>query len=527
MNVSVSDDMMQMSEEFYQSIDNITDDITASMQAAAKELSPLTPDDPKAQAILRNLFNEYPNSAGIAWVSADNTVISVPIYSMGSVLTSSEFQNITEQSFAGQDVILTDPVMSNVYGMVVCFVVPVYTADGSYNGYLCFAHMPIILLNETPDTPYYKDTLYELWIVNSNGTIIYHPDTSTIGKNYYTSHYYQEHSKISDIRPFIENSEGTLKYLSYSLRSSDVVEKVGIWNTLSFGGQDLRLVLVDYPYKATDVTFPENVNIKEVTDVTQALFIYAKKYGKEATLVAMSDPSGPFSNTETEIFAISTDGVVLSMPTERGLMGGNQINYQDAYGIRQVATMINRVNQGGGYVHYYSKLPYAGNETIFGLAYVIPVDETWFVGSQKSLLNHTVSFDPEVRSKLVRAVQPVQEYVSVYGKEQTLATLNDPSGDLIYPDVRFAAVSYEGELLADIFNSDLIGIDMFSVVDPHGTSTFRDFVLIAKQGGGFEYVESRNAEDGLFTISLMYVEPVDDEWFIAGSIKLDSHPIPS
>ncbi|MDU9375595.1 hypothetical protein McpSp1_01720 [Methanocorpusculaceae archaeon Sp1] len=527
-NVSVSEDMIQQSEDFYQSIDAVTGNIAAVMHDTAKELSSFTPDDPEAQEILRNLFNKYPNSAGIAWVSADKNVVSVPIHSLTGVLSSSELQNITEQSFAEHDVILTDPVMSNVYGMVVCFVVPVYAADGSYNGYLCFAHMPITLLNETPNTPYYKDTQYELWIANSEGTVFCHPDTSTIGYNYYTNSFYRGPANaFSGIRPIIENSEGTTKYEFYELNNVDVVEKTSIWKTLSFGGQDLRLVLVDFPYEVTEVTLPETIDLEEITDVSRALYLYAKKYGKEATLAAMNDPSGPFSNTGTEIFAVSTDGVILSMPSQSKIVGLNRINYQDAYGIRLVATLINRASQGGGYVHYYSELPYSTDQAIFGLACVIPVDETWIIGSRHSVLTYTVPINAEVRSKLIRAVQPVQEYVDAHGKEQTLSVLNDSFGEFNNSEIRFTAFSYDGKLLADADHPESIGIDMFSRVGPHGTSITRDLVLIAKQGGGFEYVESRDADPNFATISLMYVEPVDDEWFIAGAIELDSHRIVS
>ncbi|MDV0443779.1 hypothetical protein McpCs1_11600 [Methanocorpusculaceae archaeon Cs1] len=519
-----------MSEEFYQSIDAITDDIATAMHDTAKELSTLTPGDKETEIILRDLFNDYLDPAGIAWVSADNTVVSVPIYSMASVLNSPELRNITEESFAGRDVILIDPVMSNAYGMVVCFVVPVYAADGSYNGYLCFAHLPITLLNETPDTPYYKNTKYELWISNSEGTIFCHPDISTIGYNYYTNAFYRGPGKaFTGIRPIIETGEGTTGYQYYDISNSDIVEKVCIWKTLSFGGQDLRLVLVDSPYEATEVSFPDAIDPTVVTDITQTLFLYAKKYGKGATLAAMNDPSGPFSNTDIEIFAISTDGIILAMPSKDKIVGLDRINFQDAYGIRQIATMINRASQGGGYLHYYLNLPYSENQTIFGLAYVLPVDETWFVGSRESVLDPPHSFNRvEVRSKLIRAIQPVQEYVAVHGKEETLAALTDPSSGLHTPDVRLVAISYDGKYLSSDFSYPYsIGDDLFSLTDPHGTSVIRDLVLIAKQGGGFGYVEARDANSDVndFLISLAYVEPVDDEWLIAGTIALDMHSI--
>ena len=180
-DVQVSDDMMRMSEDFSQNIGNITGRISLSMHSCAKELATLTPDDPRTVQVLREMHYGYPKSAGVAWVSADTNVVTYPVFSLSLVLTAPELRTITEQSFASADILLIGPVQSNIYGMVICFVVPVYAEDGSYNGYLCFAQSPITLLNETPGTPYYKDTNYELWIANSSGVILFHPDAGLIG----------------------------------------------------------------------------------------------------------------------------------------------------------------------------------------------------------------------------------------------------------------------------------------------------------------------------------------------------------
>jgi len=521
-NVTVSDDLVVMSEDLYHSVNVSLTAFGFEMQSAAKNLSSLTPQDNSAKNILHELYKLFPESTGVAWVDANGTTVTYPMFNHPILLASPELKSITEESFAENDILLIGPVYSNTYGMVLCLIVPVYSRDGTYNGYLCVTQTPNVLINETPRTPFYKNTTYELWVGNNNGDVLYHPDSSYIGTNYYTNPRYQQQVELHyGLGRVFAESEGTAVYQFYPLGGSDRVNKTVIWKTLSFGGQDLRLVLADYPRNPVDITFPPNPNVDKMISDVQQMAAYAKRNGQIATLSAMSNPNGLFTDENYEIFAYTMDGTVLSMPSREYLVGENRINHKGVWGLMIIQNMINRCLQGGGYVHYYDAVPYS-DQAVFGVAYVLPIDANWFVGAQMPILNHTVTYDIRDRYTLVHTVQAVQDYIATYGKEATLAMLMDPSDELTAGEDHIFAMDYNGILLADETNPQMVGKDIFYLTDPHGTSVIREIVMVAKQGGGYVLTETADSTTGVYTMILMYVQPVDDEWCVVSSAPLDS-----
>lgn len=527
-NITVSDDLVAMSEDAYRSTNASLSAFSLEIQPAANNLSTLTPKDANAKTILLDLYELHPEAAGVAWVDASGTTITYPMFSLPRILESSVLKNITEDSFAENEILLVGPVYSNAYGMVLCLLVPVYTADGIYNGYLCVAQSPNVLINGTPGTPFYKNTTYELWIGNSEGDILYHPDATYIATNYYTSPVYQRQDKLlSGLGRVFAEPEGTASYMFYPLNGDNLLEKTIIWKTLSFGGQDLRLVLSDYPSDPIEVIYPENPNLDKMVSDVQQMFLYAKRHGQAETLAAMNNPNGRFADENYEIFAYSMDGTVLSMPDMAYLVGQNVINYKGAWGLNIVQNMINRALQGGGYLHYYDMLLYSDNQAIFNIAYLLPVDDTWFIGARMPLLNHTVTYDVQKRLDLINSVQTVQRYIAEYGKDQTLVMITAPSNELTPPAGKghVFAVDYNGILLADEINTDLIGKDIFYITDSRGSSFVREIVMVAKGGGGYVLTETKDDATGLMFMTLMYVEPVDDEWCVVSVLFLNSFDV--
>lgn len=80
-----------------------------------------------------------------------------------------------------------------------------------------------------------------------------------------------------------------------------------------------------------------------------------------------------------------------------------------------------------------------------------------------------------------------------------------------------------GTLLADTQYQDKIGEDIFYLTDRHGVSTIREGVMMAKQGGGYLYLEKSNPDGN--TISLVYVEPMDGSWCVLSMIRLETYNV--
>ncbi len=522
-------EMQELSLEFASDVQSQTAHIASDLKNLSQNLSGLTPDDPYTSELIRNYYDLYPDAAGVAWVDVNGSVCRVPMFSISAILESPEIAAINESSFAEQECLLIGPLLSRTYGMVLCFVVPVYTEDGTYNGFVCMPHPTVLLLNATPGTPYFKDTIYGLWVINADGTYLYHPDAGLIGQNIYTDPLFMtEPSVLTGVRAVVASPAGAMKYTGYELSFTTVVEKTGVWTTVPFGGQELRLVLDNYSYVPPKETLPEKtVTSDRLRSIAESMLVYASAHGKEKTLAAINNPSGPFAVSGYAVFAFGMNGTMLAAPSEPYGVGMDRTNYRDAYGIRSVNLMINRCLQGGGYINYYQTDPYLDQQALLKLAYVLPVNEDWFIGVGGQVLDHPVSYDIQYRMKLVRTVQAAEAYVTAFGKEAALSKMMDPTDPLVIPkDTHLFALDYNGTLLADETDLAAVGNDVFFYTNSYGDSPIRETSLIARAGGGYFYIESDDPVTGQYVLSLCYVEPVDETWCIACVMLLNSYDAP-
>lgn len=520
-------EMQESSQEFASDVQAHTSNIESVLKNLSGDLTGLTPDDPRAGDLIRTYYDQYPDAAGIVWVDANGSVCREPVYSMSVLLAAPEIAALNESSFAEHDVLMIGPLVSQTYGMVLCFAVPVYAEDKTYNGFVCIAHLPALLLNETPGTPYFKETDYELWVINDDGTYLYHPDAGLIGQNIYTDPMFvSEPSVLTGVRAVVEKPSGAMNYTGYDLSCTEVVEKTGVWTTVSFGGQDIRLVLDDYSYDVSQILFPDTIVTPDnLKSIAESMLVYAFENGRELTLNAMNNPSGPFATPGYDVFAFSMNGTLLSMPSQTYGVGMDRTNYRDAYSMLSVTSMINRCMQGGGYVHYYLKYPYTDEQARLGLAYVMPVDENWFIGVDGPVQDHSVTYDMTKRTEVVHTVQAAQEYVLAFGREAALAKMMDATDPLVKEDTHLFALDYNGTLLADETNRSNVGKDVFYHTDSYGNSPIREVVMVARTGGGYLYIESENPVTHQHMLYLTYVEPVNDTWCIASAISLDAYDV--
>jgi len=81
------------------------------------------------------------------------------------------------------------------------------------------------------------------------------------------------------------------------------------------------------------------------------------------------------------IFMSSYEGIMLVQPFEPAMEGTNQRDLRDAYGLPIIDTLINKAQQGGGFVTYYYHPPQRP-ETQQKISYVIPIPELGvYIGS--------------------------------------------------------------------------------------------------------------------------------------------------
>lgn len=225
-------------------------------------------------------------------------------------------------------------------------------------------------------------------------------------------------------------------------------------------------------------------------------------------------------------FAVDRDGTSLFDSNYYFSVGKNLVNSRDAYGLRPIATEILRCSQGGGYVHSYAPFYFPGGtvSAVVYLSYVVPVDDTWFVGARMPSVSRYLPVVVEKRETVLRTVQSAADLVLVEGGDAGLQELMNSSASLQPEDVGIFALDYQGKILADSRNPVMSGRDSFFYTDPHGASSLRELVLVARQGWGYAYVGVEDTVRQEYLICLAYVEPMGEGWCLGGIILRDRVP---
>jgi polar amino acid transport system substrate-binding protein len=107
---------------------------------------------------------------------------------------------------------------------------------------------------------------------------------------------------------------------------------------------------------------------------------YARNNPKEEVLAEFTDQDGKFVRGELYIYAYDYSCTVLAHGGNPSLVGQNLYNMEDANGVRVIRELAKLAEGGGGWLSYMWDNPVTGkNEPKLG--YVVPVDNTWFLGS--------------------------------------------------------------------------------------------------------------------------------------------------
>lgn len=107
---------------------------------------------------------------------------------------------------------------------------------------------------------------------------------------------------------------------------------------------------------------------------------YAKDNGQEKALAVFSDRNGDFVRGELYIYAYDKDGKVIAHGGTANLVGQNLIEMKDPNGVMVIQELRKLAQGGGGWLEYMWNNPLTGKvEPKVG--YVLPVDETWWLGS--------------------------------------------------------------------------------------------------------------------------------------------------
>ena len=476
--------------------------------------------------LLLQYYAENPSFSLLEYYPADDPEgMFVPETS--SRLSSAVAHHHNESDFTGSHILRTGPFYVSEYGYVTEGSLPVYAPDGTYCGYICLFFDSGMMFHEfAGEVPELSE--YAVSALLPDGWVLYSTATEYIGWEVSGGSLDFVAKYPVDYNALVVLPEGVITYPAYTPLYLGTYEKINVWKTVNLLGTEVRL-MVDRP--VTPWSVPPDVqfvpNASGMTGEIVKLFQYSRSHSKEDTLAYVRDEEPAYP-----MVAYDMEGNVIAMSQEtRRSTVISWINLHDAYDVPTVRHMIYLAQQGGGYLQKYESASVGEipTEALSLLIYVMPVDDSWFITVRMPAVSEISPVIPHAASDVTMLVRNATLQAWEFGKETVLADINSGSSKLLAAAsgniTDFAAIDMQGNVLANAFTPDDVGKNIFSYTDANGASIGRQYVLSVQDGGGLTYNILTVPDDpAMQSIRLMYVEAVNDNWFVLAGIELEKIP---
>jgi two-component system NarL family sensor kinase len=122
--------------------------------------------------------------------------------------------------------------------------------------------------------------------------------------------------------------------------------------------------------------------VSEMVDLVERCAAYSRNEGRAAAFAAISNRTGQFVDKDGHyIYAYDYNGTLLAHPHLPEKVGTSLIGRTDPFGMKNIRSLVDTAHAGGGYIVFVWPNPDKGNRDEIKIGYVLPVDDTWWVGS--------------------------------------------------------------------------------------------------------------------------------------------------
>ncbi len=518
------DEMSRILDESINSINQELADISQATGENADQLATLGLDSPEALDILKQTLGSFPYAHSSLVISPEGIVVAAVPEQYADLLGQDwAYQPEVERANTEQVRIVSDVfwLVEGFYGISQSS--PIFSADGQYLGYTDITYRPEQMISRQTN-PLLTGTPYDIWIAETGGRVIYDATAEEIGRNLFTDPAYQEPGLQEAFQSIVSDPAGETTYTFWDRNWQQQVTKTAIWGTAGINGAEWRVVITrsgddERIDNNSDQIAPRTYEeIDAMKSFVAEAAAYGREHGREAAVAAFNDPEGDFVSGELYIFAYTDDGTCLALPFQPGLIGENRLANTDPNGVLYIAEMVRKAGDGGGPVYYIYPNPESGFRDELKLSYLLPVDETWFVGSGIYLSSVNAAFNETERDELVLRVQNARDHAAEHGKEQALSDFNDQEGRFGLLDDYIFAYGFDGTTLALPYQPELIGSKRLDFEDGYGVRAIEWEIEVAQAGGGFVYVTYTSPATGVESLKLCYVLPAGADWLVGSGI---------
>jgi hypothetical protein len=238
-------DMQQQLLEMQGNVTRILNAMDADVTRAASALSTTGLEGTPAQAVLANLTRANPYVIDCITVDRNGTILAVE---------PREYAGATGEDISGQahfSRLMAEkvPVMSDLIPTVegipaVDIASPVFSPAGIWTGATTMLIDPGALLDAVA-APVMNGTSYTVWVMQTDGLILYDQDPVQVGKNLFSDPFYAPYPELQGLgRRMVTEESGSGSYTFIDDDTRATVRKEAFWTTAGIRGTEWRLVIV-------------------------------------------------------------------------------------------------------------------------------------------------------------------------------------------------------------------------------------------------------------------------------------------
>ncbi len=240
----------------YETLDNLRSTINLHLNEMDKSLDNLIktfngrfPPEHIARNGFRNIYQQNKYVVSLSLIDTDGKIV---------IAEPSDFHPSQGMSIRDQESFFTmqknkAPMLSSSFIALegfdaVCLKYPITDDNGIFHGSVSLLIRPDVMIEEIA-APYIAETVYEPWIIEPDGRIIFDKSFDGTGKMLFLDYRFEEMKTLLELGEKIStNASGQGDYV-YSAPGSDEKDvKMAIWDTIKMHNTEWRVIISYKPY---------------------------------------------------------------------------------------------------------------------------------------------------------------------------------------------------------------------------------------------------------------------------------------
>ncbi len=237
-------------EKLTESLQQVLTTMDENLDNAIDEFDGSFPPEHIARNVFQELYENNPFVVSCALIDTEGVIV----YIEPSDFHASEGQHIRDQEnfFTMQK--NRAPLLSNSFMAIAGFDAvslqhPITDEQGNFYGSASILIRPDVMIEELA-TPFVSETIYEPWVMEPQGRIIFDRAFDGTGKKLFLDYRFEEQKTLLELGDKIaENESGRSDYIFYDDASDQRIVKIAIWDTVQLYDATWRVILSYPPYK--------------------------------------------------------------------------------------------------------------------------------------------------------------------------------------------------------------------------------------------------------------------------------------